>query len=63
MESLNDRINFDLNNIDAIENVIIPRSKTLIYCHGWKANSGWFSNLFEDLSSGWLRTHLITRIS
>ena len=61
MENLNDRVNFDLNNIDAIDNVVIPNSKTLIYCHGWKANSGWLSKIFEDLS--WLRTHLITRIS
>ena len=50
MEDLNARVNFDLNNIDAIQDVIIPNSKTLIYCHGWKANSGWLSKLFEALS-------------
>ena len=40
MNSLNDRVNFDLKNLDRIENVIIPNTKTLIYCHGWAANSG-----------------------
>ena len=47
MENLNDRVNFDLKNIDGIEDVIIPKSKTLIYCHGWKSNSGWFLKMFE----------------
>ena len=43
MDNLNDRVNFDLKNLDRIEDVIIPNSKTLIYCHGWAANSGWCS--------------------
>ena len=40
MNNLNDRVNFDLRNLDRIENSIIPNTKTLIYCHGWAANSG-----------------------
>ena len=44
MENLNDRVNFDLKNMDRIENFIIPNAKTLLYCHGWAANSVWFSN-------------------
>ena len=47
MENLNDRVNFDLKNLDRIEDVIIPNSKTLIYCHGWAANSGLFSKNFS----------------
>ena len=63
MDNLNDRVNFDLKNIATIEDIIIPKSKTLIYCHGWKANSGWFSQLFSSDWTGPWTNLMITKIS
>ena len=62
MENLNDRVNFDLKNLDRVEDVMIPNSKTLIYCHGWAANSGWCSKTRHLI--GWsAEDFLITKIS